>query len=273
MQQVKRQLSPLFCLHPREGPKLTERHVIHCQVAMSTVRKVTNRRESDAVAILDSQVREGLPEQLTFGSRDLKEGAGQENNQEQSFRQRNTGPNSRERPLGWESGGWWAQRGSLGLDCVLSCSSSVDSGFCSKCNRSQKRTWGVIKNQTDFGFNLKADSGCHIGNRLWDAKVEAGGQLEAGGDRRWQGPAVKRDVVRFRGWLKGSFLRAHLVLELPSEALGAVKWVEFYTNRGFSSLVVFRFWNQTMLWGLAPWGEKRNKYCESKDFPRWRCRD
>ena len=105
MQQVKRQLSPLFCLHPREGPKLTERHVIHCQVAMSTVRKVTNRRESDAVAILDSQVREGLPEQLTFGSRDLKEGAGQENNQEQSFRQRNTGPKFPGKTL--RLGEWW----------------------------------------------------------------------------------------------------------------------------------------------------------------------
>ena len=48
---------------------------------MSTVRKVTNRRESGAVATVDSQVREGLPEQLTFWSRDLKEGASQENDQ------------------------------------------------------------------------------------------------------------------------------------------------------------------------------------------------
>lgn len=61
---------------------------------MSTVRKVTNRRESGAVATVDSQVREGLPEQLTFWSRDLKEGASQENDQEQSFRHWNSRPES-----------------------------------------------------------------------------------------------------------------------------------------------------------------------------------
>lgn len=60
---------------------------------MSTVRKVTNRRESGAVSSVDSQVR-GVPEQLTFWSRDLKEGAGQENDQEQSFRQGNSRPKS-----------------------------------------------------------------------------------------------------------------------------------------------------------------------------------
>ena len=46
------------------------------------------------MAAVDSQVREGLPEQLTFWSRDLKEGAGQENDQEQSFRHWNSRPES-----------------------------------------------------------------------------------------------------------------------------------------------------------------------------------
>ena len=70
---------------------------------------------------------------------------------------------------------------------MLSCSSSVDSGFYFKCNRNQKRIWGVITNQTDVGFNLKADSGCYIGNRHLDTRGEAGDQLEAGGDKRCQG--------------------------------------------------------------------------------------
>lgn len=61
---------------------------------MSTVRKVTNRRESGAMSSVDSQVRESVPEQLAFWSRDLKEGAGQENDQEQSFRQGNSRPKS-----------------------------------------------------------------------------------------------------------------------------------------------------------------------------------
>lgn len=72
---------------------------------MSTVRTVINRRESDAVAISDSQVREGLPEQLTFGSRDLKEGAGQENTRNSLSGRGTPGPNSREKTL--RLGEWW----------------------------------------------------------------------------------------------------------------------------------------------------------------------
>lgn len=34
-------------------------------------------------------------------------------------------------------------RDSLGLDCILPCSSGVDSGFYSRCYRSQERVWGV----------------------------------------------------------------------------------------------------------------------------------
>lgn len=49
----------------------------------------------------------------------------------------------------------------------------------------------MITNQTDFGFNLKADFGCYIGNRHLDTRVEADDQLEAGGDKRCQGSGLR----------------------------------------------------------------------------------